>query len=185
MLLFFLCCLEHRDLKGGGGGGGRGCGCGRVEHACYSCIYNNRFNPTPYPSHLQVPVAWKRCMYTVVATLIKTTASRLQQWTLLLVCWHFVGFYGTYCEEFSSCLTNPCGDHGSCTPLPQSMQDGDDDLDYECQCDPSWWGLQCQYPDSCSLDVCHNGATCQNVPPNQFRWSKSNHISIISHGEII
>ena len=81
---------------------------------------------------------------------------------------YVTGFFGPKCEAYNPCLTDPCESHGDCVLLSAADHE-DDDLPYECQCYDSWWGLHCQFANTCKIGVCQNGATCQNTPPNTFR----------------
>ncbi|XP_071081769.1 uncharacterized protein [Haliotis cracherodii] len=66
-----------------------------------------------------------------------------------------LGYYGDTCEFYNACDgENPCGLRGTCRNISNS--------DYECDCIDEWYGLQCQYLNSCRLVNCENGGYCEN-----------------------
>ncbi|XP_025106912.1 cadherin EGF LAG seven-pass G-type receptor 2-like [Pomacea canaliculata] len=83
-----------------------------------------------------------------------------------------LNYDGDYCERYDPCLNDPCGGHGECVVLPNNMTQGGG-ADFECRCTSSWFGVHCENVNSCFLNVCKNGAKCENEQPNKFRCTCS------------
>ncbi|XP_065188372.1 uncharacterized protein LOC135819142 isoform X2 [Sycon ciliatum] len=58
-------------------------------------------------------------------------------------------------SDINECLSSPCANGGTCTPLVAS---------FECSCPPAWAGATCSIPtpdyDECMSNPCLNNATC-------------------------
>ncbi|XP_064607198.1 uncharacterized protein LOC135471789 isoform X2 [Liolophura sinensis] len=65
------------------------------------------------------------------------------------------GFYDRLCDRHDPCFENPCERGGICTAIS--------DWDYNCTCSPETFGKNCSYVNSCKLEFCKNGATCENT----------------------
>ncbi|KAL5250429.1 hypothetical protein ACHWQZ_G016228 [Mnemiopsis leidyi] len=68
------------------------------------------------------------------------------------------GYTGNRCQEEILCAPTKCGNKGKCIMLDESTDT------YRCECDQDFEGPLCETElESCGLDFCHNGGTCNSL----------------------
>lgn len=100
------------------------------SHVLYSCVFGYR---------IQVVVYDHTCFIGNGSMCSSHGKCLLNQTARTYQCNCCPGYYGTYCEKFNSCSTNPCLNNGTCVDVINSTS-----LAITCSCHPQFTGDFCQ-----------------------------------------
>ncbi|XP_075679653.1 fat-like cadherin-related tumor suppressor homolog isoform X1 [Dermatophagoides pteronyssinus] len=73
-------------------------------------------------------------------------------------------YRGHHCEIDSlPCSISPCQNDGICVTDLDACENNQSPHCYKCQCRNGFTGINCQLPNHCSANFCHNGGVCEET----------------------